>query len=185
MDSRGYCCSNVCLQRYGVTSVVDIRTRAILTPPTLQYIETLGTSIPTQNSSVQTAGSKPPPDLSSTNHPTFPSATVRFFFRSGFYGLVLSSLLVTYLPHSSPPPPQRHARTHAHTHMHTHASGPTSCAGKGLALLELRTVICSLIQKFDFELAPGFKPDDWERNLMDCFILVKGELPVRVKTRRW
>lgn len=62
--------------------------------------------------------------------------------------------------------------------------GPTSCVGKALALQEIRMVTCSLIQKFEFEFAPRFKPDEWENSLKDCFILVKGELPVHVKVRK-
>jgi Cytochrome P450 len=61
-------------------------------------------------------------------------------------------------------------------------SGPTSCVGKGLAILELRTVVCALIQKFEFE--PAFRGEDWENSLSDWFVLVKGELPVRVKARK-
>jgi cytochrome P450 len=64
-----------------------------------------------------------------------------------------------------------------------HTAGPTACAGKGLALLELRMVVCALIQKFEFEFAPSFKTWSWEENLEDCFILMKGQLPVRIKTR--
>ncbi|KAF8518339.1 hypothetical protein JB92DRAFT_2663898, partial [Gautieria morchelliformis] len=51
--------------------------------------------------------------------------------------------------------------------------GPTKCVGKGLAILELRTVVCALIQKFEFELRPGFRREDWEGSLGDWFILVK------------
>jgi hypothetical protein len=41
-----------------------------------------------------------------------------------------------------------------------------------------------LIQKFEFEFAPGFQPDEWENNLKDAFILVKGELPVQMRVRK-
>ncbi|KAF8520538.1 cytochrome P450 [Gautieria morchelliformis] len=62
--------------------------------------------------------------------------------------------------------------------------GPTGCVGKGLAMLELRMVVCALIQKFEFKFAPSFKSRDWEDNLADFFILVKGELPVQMKARK-
>lgn len=45
-------------------------------------------------------------------------------------------------------------------------------------------VVCSLVQKFDFEFAPHFKPEDWEENLRDYFLLIKGELRVRLKVRK-
>ncbi|KAF8519619.1 cytochrome P450 [Hysterangium stoloniferum] len=61
--------------------------------------------------------------------------------------------------------------------------GPTSCVGKNLALFELRTVICSLIQRFEVEFAPKYDLLQWERDLKDNFILVKGPLPVRIRSR--
>jgi cytochrome P450 len=69
-------------------------------------------------------------------------------------------------------------------HFTTSTPGPTGCVGKGLALLELRMVVCALIQKFEFKFAPSFNPREWEDNLADFFILVKGELPVQVKARK-
>jgi len=40
-----------------------------------------------------------------------------------------------------------------------------------------------MIQKFEFEFAPGYDIAEWEKKLEDNFIYVKGELPVRVKVR--
>ena len=80
------------------------------------------------------------------------------------YGKFRFSSTITYTPSQTP--------------------GPTSCAGKSLALLEIRMVVCSLIQNFEFELSPSFNYGDWESNLQDCFILVKGELPVRIQVRK-
>ncbi|KAF8518333.1 cytochrome P450 [Gautieria morchelliformis] len=62
--------------------------------------------------------------------------------------------------------------------------GPTNCVGKGLAILELRTVVCNLIHKFEFELRPGFRREDWEGSLGDWYILAKGQLPVRINARK-
>ena len=42
-----------------------------------------------------------------------------------------------------------------------------------------------MIQKFEFEFAPGYDIAEWEKKLEDNFIYVKGELPVRVKVRWW
>ena len=122
-------------------------------------IETLGTFIPTQNASVLIVGSQPHPGLNLTYQPTSPSATVRLF----------SPLIFQHLSdiYTFPSP----------------TSGPTSCAGKSLALLEMRMVVCSLIQKFEFEFAPSFTTEDWEKNLTDHFVLLKGALPVRIRSR--
>jgi hypothetical protein len=59
-----------------------------------------------------------------------------------------------------------------------------NCAGKNLALQELRMVTCSLLQKFDFEFAPGWDRRQWEKNLADCYILTKGALPVVITVRK-
>ena len=48
---------------------------------------------------------------------------------------------------------------------------------------ELRMVVCSLIQKFDFEFASGWDPRAWEADLQDYFLLLKGKLLVQVKVR--
>jgi hypothetical protein len=59
-----------------------------------------------------------------------------------------------------------------------------NCAGKSLALQELRMVTCVLLQKFEFEFAPGWEAKEWDKNLSDCFILVKGRLPVVLKGKK-
>ncbi|KIJ23223.1 hypothetical protein M422DRAFT_276244 [Sphaerobolus stellatus SS14] len=61
--------------------------------------------------------------------------------------------------------------------------GPTNCVGKNLAMFEMRIVVCSLLQKFEFELAPGYNPSEWDDALRDHFIFVKGRLPVVIRTR--
>ncbi|KIJ45954.1 hypothetical protein M422DRAFT_778700 [Sphaerobolus stellatus SS14] len=61
--------------------------------------------------------------------------------------------------------------------------GPTNCAGKSLAIFEMRAVVCSLLQKFEYEFAPGYNPLEWEKHLRDHNIYVKGQLPVMIKAR--
>jgi len=61
--------------------------------------------------------------------------------------------------------------------------GPTNCVGKNLASYELRTVTCSLIQRFEFEFAAGYNTAQWDAELEDHSIYVKGSLPVRIKPR--
>lgn len=63
--------------------------------------------------------------------------------------------------------------------------GPMNCVGKPLAQLELRVVVASLVQQFDMELRPGWNPDNWEKNLEDYFVFVKGNLPVVLRTREY
>lgn len=62
--------------------------------------------------------------------------------------------------------------------------GPTQCAGKYLAILEMRMVICSLIQKFEFSFDKNWDSTKWESSLTDYFTLIKNQpLPVTIKLR--
>jgi hypothetical protein len=47
----------------------------------------------------------------------------------------------------------------------------------------MRTILAALVRRFDVRFAPGFEPADWERQLKDAYILVRGELKV-VLTKR-
>lgn len=62
-------------------------------------------------------------------------------------------------------------------------TGPANCVGRQLALLELRTVTCALLKKYNFRLARDFRPAKWEENIRDHFILAKGDLWVQIESR--
>jgi len=61
--------------------------------------------------------------------------------------------------------------------------GPANCAGKSLAILELRYMTTMLVRQFDLSFADGFRTDLWEQNLLDRFVLTKGPLPVILSIR--
>ncbi|KAF8879764.1 cytochrome P450 [Gymnopilus junonius] len=62
--------------------------------------------------------------------------------------------------------------------------GPRNCAGRPLAMLELRYVVSILVRAFDMEFdRPSYDPRRWEEDLQDRFTLDKGVLGVRL-TRR-
>ncbi|TCD70749.1 hypothetical protein EIP91_001778 [Steccherinum ochraceum] len=63
--------------------------------------------------------------------------------------------------------------------------GPANCAGKNLAMLEMRMLLCCCIQQLEFELAGDLAqdPGKFERQVRDWFILQKGELLVIVRPR--
>ncbi|EIN09211.1 cytochrome P450 [Punctularia strigosozonata HHB-11173 SS5] len=63
--------------------------------------------------------------------------------------------------------------------------GATNCVGRPLALLELRAIIATLVHLFDFTLAEneGWSKDNWEKDLRDAFVLLKGPLMVTVRER--
>ncbi|KAF5329713.1 hypothetical protein D9619_009153 [Psilocybe cf. subviscida] len=62
--------------------------------------------------------------------------------------------------------------------------GPAGCAGKPMALLELRYMVTTLVGKFEMAFAPGYNPDHWDRDLKDRFNMVKGALPVEISLRK-
>lgn len=62
--------------------------------------------------------------------------------------------------------------------------GPANCAGKNLALLEMRMVICSLIQNFDVAFAEGWDCNEWEQVLQDIMVAKVGRLPVQLSKRQ-
>lgn len=61
--------------------------------------------------------------------------------------------------------------------------GPSNCAGKGLALQEMRMVVTLMMQKLDLRLADGFDAASYESLLLDYLILSRPPLPVVVKPR--
>ncbi|KAI0301723.1 cytochrome P450 [Multifurca ochricompacta] len=61
--------------------------------------------------------------------------------------------------------------------------GPTVCVGKNLALLEMRFVVSRLIQRYDFQAAPGYDVKQWEDTLCDYFAIQKGPLMIEVTPR--
>lgn len=62
--------------------------------------------------------------------------------------------------------------------------GPMNCAGKSLALLEMRVVISTLVRRFDVEFAEGYDAGRWEEELEDWLVFSKGQLPVVLRPRR-
>ena len=61
--------------------------------------------------------------------------------------------------------------------------GPSNCVGKNLAQVEMRMVICHLLQNLEFALADGWDPRERERTMEDRFVLNMETLPVVVRRR--
>ncbi|RDW74721.1 cytochrome P450 [Aspergillus mulundensis] len=57
-------------------------------------------------------------------------------------------------------------------------AGPYSCAGKQLALMELRSVTAALLKRYDITLAPGQSNEAFLEGLRDTFTLVSPPLPL-------
>lgn len=62
--------------------------------------------------------------------------------------------------------------------------GPQNCAGKALALVELRAVTCALVSKFELHKPKDYDLDQWEGDLLDLYISIRGKLPVILQARQ-
>lgn len=64
------------------------------------------------------------------------------------------------------------------------STGPANCAGKPLAMLELRVVVSLLVMHFDMEFGDDFDPKTWIESLNDFFLMEGGKLMVKLRVRR-
>ena len=63
------------------------------------------------------------------------------------------------------------------------STGPTSCPGKMLALMEMRMVVSVIVSRFDLKLDPSYNPQKWYEDMGDYFIMTKGPLPTLLSPR--
>jgi cytochrome P450 len=61
--------------------------------------------------------------------------------------------------------------------------GPTMCAGKNLAQMEMRMVLCWILRQFRFSRAPGVVYEEWEGKIQDWFVVHQEPLLVSVSLR--
>jgi cytochrome P450 len=64
------------------------------------------------------------------------------------------------------------------------SSGPTNCAGKNLAYLEMRMAVAMIVQKFDATFEEGYNPETWYTDMLDYFVTMKGVLPTVLTPRK-
>ncbi|EKM57284.1 uncharacterized protein PHACADRAFT_254974 [Phanerochaete carnosa HHB-10118-sp] len=62
--------------------------------------------------------------------------------------------------------------------------GPQNCAGRALAMIEMRAVVCAVMHKFELRRAEEYDLDRWERDVMDAYISLRGKLPVILEQRQ-
>jgi len=62
--------------------------------------------------------------------------------------------------------------------------GPSNCVGKNLAWMEMRMLVCMMIQKYDMRFEEEYRPAKWEDDMLDYFVMVKGKLPVVLSPRK-
>ena len=63
------------------------------------------------------------------------------------------------------------------------AVNTTNCVGKGLALQEVRTVVCALVQSFDFVFREGWDAGAYEREFKAYLVATRPAVPVTVVPR--
>ncbi|KAH8115860.1 high nitrogen upregulated cytochrome P450 monooxygenase 2 [Phellopilus nigrolimitatus] len=63
------------------------------------------------------------------------------------------------------------------------SAGHANCAGKNLALAEMRAVVALLMQRFEMRFADGYDPRRWEEDMVDLFVMKPTELPVVLSLR--
>ncbi len=61
--------------------------------------------------------------------------------------------------------------------------GPMICAGKGLAMLEMRMLVTALLQRFHLRLKDGWDPAEYEKGFKDYFNATRPPLPVLLQRR--
>lgn len=61
--------------------------------------------------------------------------------------------------------------------------GPVSCPGKNVVLLEIRAVICFIVQRFNISIKDGFELEKWEDGIEDWFVTMLPSLLVVLDTR--
>lgn len=89
-----------------------------------------------------------------------------------------------FSPHPHAFRPERWLRPQKEDHMNPAAFtpfgyGPTSCAGRELAWVEMRLFLSKMLQTFDLSLAPGFDIDAFEHGVRDLFTL-HVKVPLRL-----
>lgn len=61
--------------------------------------------------------------------------------------------------------------------------GPANCAGKHLAMMEMRMVLCWVLRRFRFAKAPGFRYEEWEGKVQDWFVVHQPPLLASISSR--
>ena len=61
--------------------------------------------------------------------------------------------------------------------------GPMNCVGKSLAMQEMKTVLCAVLQRFKIRAEDGWDPRTYEGNYRDYFTAQRPELPVVLQVR--
>ena len=61
--------------------------------------------------------------------------------------------------------------------------GPENCAGRALALAELRIVTALMMHHFQVRFADGYDKNNWHLDLKDWYVFSVGAVPVQLELR--
>ncbi|KAF9442822.1 cytochrome P450 [Macrolepiota fuliginosa MF-IS2] len=61
--------------------------------------------------------------------------------------------------------------------------GAANCAGRPISLVEVKLVIPNIERRFNLASDDDFDPDQWEKELLDRFVIVKGQLGAALRVR--
>ncbi|EKM52361.1 uncharacterized protein PHACADRAFT_148937 [Phanerochaete carnosa HHB-10118-sp] len=62
--------------------------------------------------------------------------------------------------------------------------GPQNCAGRALAMVEMRAVACVMMHKFELRKPKEYDLNQWEKDMWDALIMLRGKLPVILEQRQ-
>ncbi|KAI0641322.1 high nitrogen upregulated cytochrome P450 monooxygenase 2 [Trametes meyenii] len=61
--------------------------------------------------------------------------------------------------------------------------GPMNCVGKNLAMLEMRVIVCAVMQKFKLRLRDGWDVQTYQQGFKDFFVTTRPPVPVQLAPR--
>ena len=88
-----------------------------------------------------------------------------------------------HLPPGDSPTDDEAPRVHNEGAFLAFSHGPMNCVGKGLAMQEIRTVVCALVQQYEFRLRKDWDPRAYSEGYKDYFVSTRPEVPVVVARR--
>ncbi len=54
--------------------------------------------------------------------------------------------------------------------------GSQNCVGKSVAMMEMRAILCAIVQQFDVKSGKGFRLNSYEESIKDVYITHRGPL---------
>ncbi|KAF8150653.1 cytochrome P450 [Crassisporium funariophilum] len=62
--------------------------------------------------------------------------------------------------------------------------GAANCAGRNLAWMEMRMVVCLMVHRLDMKFDASYNRERWFTDMLDYFVTMKGDLPTILSPRK-